>query len=193
MSIVVSFYVLSKSDFEHYLEMDDLLPHDPQRKVTMRIALPGNVQTQPRKLEDEQAELRKLSEIGKYLGDRSGPYDYKWSGAVLNTLLYYLKEFRRIDLTANRFDHKGPFSTFLLDRSIKNKYLAKLDPSDFSEIELASAYKQITEQRFGKERVSRGKMHFPEQGQAMLDGIKIIYDHLQLVDDELVVLLYLGY
>jgi len=66
-----------------------------------------------------------------------------------------------------------------------------VNPSNFDELELASAYKQLTEQWFGKERASRWRLHFPEQGQAMLDGIKIIYDYLQLVGDESVVVLYL--
>jgi hypothetical protein len=150
------------------------------------------------------------------------PFKFNWSGALMCEVLGYLLEVEKINLMENTVaEENGNWQWHVLDKSFKKKFLKKLNPENFTDTELIakneSARKQLFEEakkqmeerltpemirelekQFGKEQakemleMSYRSVDFPEQGEAMLDGIKYLHQYLECVDDDTVVLIHLG-
>jgi len=104
--------------------------------------------------------------------------EYSWSGSVLATLLTYLDE-QGIDLMRSRHKMRED-SVFVLTSDHRNRYLARLDPSDFDGAELRRYYEQ------SNETAAEGV------GYAMLDGIAFFRDTLAPLDSASVAVLIVG-
>ena len=104
--------------------------------------------------------------------------EYSWSGAVLATLLTYLDE-QGIDLV--RSDHQmREDSVFVLTSEHRERYLARLDPSEFDGAELRRYYEQ------SNGTAAEGV------GYAMLDGIAFLRDTLAPLESAGVAVLIIG-
>ncbi|HOQ00566.1 MAG TPA: hypothetical protein PK604_07030 [Acetivibrio clariflavus] len=108
--------------------------------------------------------------------------DYGWSGYVYLALLEYLKE-KGIDLMKSSYDEISEYISkerestfFIFTQEHKLKYLDKLKPENFDETEL----KDYCNDFFGADE--------DNAGQAMLDGIKLLYENIQYVTENSVIL-----
>jgi hypothetical protein len=111
-------------------------------------------------------------------------FDYRWSGYCIAALMTYLKAKKKIDLDQSDYHllfpgalHEG---TWFLDKSLKDKYLKRLDPTLFSQKELIAGAKEW----FGGEG--------PDTAKPMLDGLRLLKKSLEMVDDHKVMLLHVG-
>ena len=111
---------------------------------------------------------------------------YPWSGYFLVTLLVYLQENKQIDLMHSEFDKLSEFLTnsqgttcFILTEAHKRNYLAKLT-GEFSERSLCDYYNQFNDS------------DDPEAGKLMLDGVRVLRDNLNQLDDSSVIVCSIG-
>jgi hypothetical protein len=111
---------------------------------------------------------------------------YDWSGYVLATLLPFLEE-RGVDLMKSEYDElsshlskERKITCFIFTSAHRRAYLAKLSPESFSEAELRDYCNEFN------------ASSEPEAGKPMLDGVRAIQESLRQLDEESVVLLYIG-
>ena len=109
--------------------------------------------------------------------------DYSWSGEVLATLLSYLDE-QGIDLThsdhgavAAALSQAGARSVFILTSPQRERYLPRLDPTEFDGSVLRRYYEAL------HETAAAGV------GYALLDGIAFLRDTLEPLEPALVAVL----
>jgi gluconate kinase len=106
--------------------------------------------------------------------------EYSWSGHVLTTLLQYLEE-EGIDLVHSDHDEPAPEGSFLVLRSDhRERYWARLEPSEFDGAVLRRYYEQFNE--------TAAK----DVGYAMLDGIAFFRDALAPLESATVAVLIIG-
>jgi hypothetical protein len=110
---------------------------------------------------------------------------YEWTGYYLGTLLPYLQE-HNIDLMKSNFDELSSFltetrsvTTFIFPFSFKQLYINKLNEIN-NEIELREYFNNFNEAN----EIDAGKY--------MLDGIKTIKSGLDTLDEESVIILFIG-
>lgn len=225
VSAIASLYVMDRKIFDKYCAMADMhavIEEGSSESVETQndsdgknqILVPVYVTPAKQKSPEFQAKMQHYKNIYNFLVQNSKePYIYNWSGYVLYELMKFLKDEKQIDLLSKSFqDTEGMTELQLLDTEVKQKYLQKLDPANFSENELATEYLHSTEQfeeevwkkmaaamapeKMKQMMAMRAKMpqseEFPERGEAMLDGIKIIHDCLKLVDETTVVMVVIG-
>jgi hypothetical protein len=112
--------------------------------------------------------------------------DYDWDGETFGVLLPVLADEFDIDLetTENEIVADLAESTdstvFILGIEDRIKYLEKLNPENFSEEELREAYEDFTEEEE------------EDAGDMMLDAITAIFQSLQEVDSDHVVVVTIG-
>lgn len=172
MSIDAYFYVLENDDFAQLQSLFNELPKPPTGGKIFGVALPPESAKQIELLATPQSAIWEfLDEHGEV------PYEFEWSGYTIYQLLHYLKE-QGADLTASKLESAGPgWEWFAFDSDAKKKYLDRLDSSGFSPDEL--------ERWFAK--FSNG-----EPVDEILDGLDILYDYFELIDESHVVLLNVG-
>ncbi len=112
--------------------------------------------------------------------------DYSWSGSVLATLLQYLDE-QRIDLlhsdhdeVASTISQTREGSVFVLTSDQRERYLARLDPSQLDGAVLRRYYEEFNE------TAAEGVEY------AMLDGIAFLRDTLAPLDSGTVAVFMIG-
>jgi hypothetical protein len=107
--------------------------------------------------------------------------DYDWDGEAFGVLLPVLAEEYDIDLETGENEVVADISesvestVFILTLDEKAKYLDKLNPDNFSEEELREAYADFTEE------------DEEEAGDMLLDAITAVFQSLQEVDADHVV------
>jgi biopolymer transport protein ExbD len=112
--------------------------------------------------------------------------DFDYDGDFFSALLPILSEDYDIDLETSENEVVADIAeatealVFILTLDDQEKYLAKLNPDNFSEEELAEAYEDFTEEEE------------EEAGEAMLAGIAALYQSLQEVDADHVVIVTVG-
>ncbi len=112
--------------------------------------------------------------------------DYDWDGEVFEVLLPVLAEEYDVDLEAGENEIVADISeavkstVFILTVEEKEKYLDKLSPDNFSEAELREAYEEFTEEEE------------EEAGDMMLDAVAALFQSLQEVDADHVVVVTVG-
>jgi hypothetical protein len=187
---------MSKDKFDEYCKMAHLVAKDRIKKHAWKLS---SVHLSP-----NSPESRKWEEDGKQIYEflkknSKRPYEYNWSGGVILNVLRYLKEQKGMDLMKNMFYQDGD-PLYVFDKELKDEFLRKLDPSKFSEEELkyfCQHYDRELEDLVKQDIRSSGsrkplRNDFPEAGNAMMDGIRIIHDYLKLIDDKCVVMLYIA-
>jgi len=106
--------------------------------------------------------------------------DYSWSGGVLATLLPYL-DAQGIDLVHSDLDEAAPEgSALVLTSGHRERYWARLDPSEFDGAVLQRFYEEFNETAA------------EDVGYAMLDGIAFFRDTLAPLESETVAVLIIG-
>jgi hypothetical protein len=119
-----------------------------------------------------------------YLGQHGEEVaDYRWSGYVLATLLPYLEERHQIDLMKSEYESlakslsKARKAThFIFTNALRAKYLDKLNALSVSEQEFCDYYNEFCE------------TNEVELGKPMLDGVEVLRQALDRVDDSSVIL-----
>jgi hypothetical protein len=112
--------------------------------------------------------------------------DYDWDGETFGVLLPVLAEEYDIDLESSENEIVAEIAesveatVFILTIDERDKYLEKLSPDNFSEEELREAYEDFTEEED------------EEAGEMMLDAIGAIFQSLQEVDSDHVVVVTAG-
>ena len=112
--------------------------------------------------------------------------DYDWDGDAFGVLLPILADEYDIDLETSENEIVADISEsiesmiFILTAEEKEKYLDKLNPENFSDEELREAYEDFTEE------------DEEEAGDMMLDAISAIFQSLQEVDADHVVVVTVG-
>jgi hypothetical protein len=112
--------------------------------------------------------------------------DYDWDGDVFEVLLPVLAEDYDIDLEAGENEIVADISeavestVFILTVEEREKYLDKLSPDNFSDEELREAYEDFTEEEE------------EEAGDMMLDAVTALFQSLQEVDADHVVVVTVG-
>jgi hypothetical protein len=112
--------------------------------------------------------------------------DYDWDGETFGVLLPVLAEEYDIDLEASANEIVADISesvestVVILTLEEREKYLDKLTPDNFSEEELREAYEDFTEEEEA------------EAGEMMLDAIAALFQSLQEVDSDHVVVVTVG-
>ena len=106
--------------------------------------------------------------------------EYSWSGDVLATLLPYL-DAQGIDLVHSNHDEVAPEgSVLVLTSDHRERYWARLDPSEFDGAVLQRYYEEFNETAA------------EDVGYAMLDGIAFFRDTLAPLESETVAVLIIG-
>ena len=112
--------------------------------------------------------------------------EYAWSGDVLTTLLPYLDE-QGIDLlhsdhdeVASTLSHAREGSVFVLTSDHRERYVARLDPSQFDGAVLRRYYEEFNE------TAAEGVDY------AMLDGIAFVRDTLTPLESAIVAVVVIG-
>ncbi len=130
--------------------------------------------------DDPQAYISFLSANG------SSVADYDWDGDTFNVLLPVLADDYDIDLETGENEIVADISeavestVFILTADEKEKYLDRLSPDNFSEEELREVYEDFTEEEE------------EEAGDMMLDAINALFQSLQEVDADHVVVVTVG-
>lgn len=173
MSAIASFHLLTKTELQGLRELVQQFP--PQRVHNGAVIVPTT----------EGPRLPKVnlySSMGEYLeAHGKEPYEFDWSGYVIDFLLEYLKEEKEIDLMKSTFDTGDDLWVwYLFDTNTSNEYLHVLDPEQFDERELKDYLNEACSD------------DVPTAGKAMLDGIRIIHQYLSLINCDNVVLLHVG-
>ena len=105
--------------------------------------------------------------------------EYSWSGDVLATLLPYL-DTQGIDLVHSDRDEAPKGSVLVLTSDHRERYWARLDPSEFDGAVLRRYYEEFNETAA------------EDVGYAMLDGIAFFRDTLAPLESETVAVLIIG-
>ena len=142
-SQVESFFALSKSQFEKFCEIANLIPESKLPPVNPNAH--WEVRAISRK-EQQTPEYKKTQahykEVWDYLhknGKR--PYEFDWSGYVVFEVMEYLKSTKNIDLMENMLcERDRDFQWWVFDKNTKDKYLKQLDPVNFKEEELRKSF-----------------------------------------------------
>jgi hypothetical protein len=112
--------------------------------------------------------------------------DYDYDGEIFSTLLPVLSEDYDIDLETSENELVAEIAeaidslVFIMTADDQKKFLAKLNPDNFSESELADAYEDFTEEED------------EEAGEMMLAGIAALHTALMEVDADHVVVVTVG-
>ena len=112
--------------------------------------------------------------------------DYDYDGEVFSVLLPILSEDYDIDLETSENETVADIAeaietlVFILTADDQVKYLAKLNPDNFSEEELAEAYEDFTEEEE------------EEAGEMMLAAVASLHQSLSEVDADHVVVVTIG-
>ncbi len=112
--------------------------------------------------------------------------DYDFDGEIFSTLLPVLSEDYDIDLETSENELVAEIAeaieslVFIMTVEDQTKFLAKLNPDNFSESELADAYEDFTEEED------------EEAGEMMLAGIAALHTALMEVDADHVVVVTVG-
>jgi hypothetical protein len=112
--------------------------------------------------------------------------DYDYDGEVFSTLLPVLSEDYDVDLETSENEIVADIAesmealVFILTFEDQQKYLAKLNPDNFSESELADAYEDFTEEED------------EDAGEMMLAAIAALHQSLMEVDADHVVVVTVG-
>jgi len=112
--------------------------------------------------------------------------DYDYDGEIFSTLLPVLSEDYDIDLETSENELVAEIAeaidslVFIMTVEDQTKFLAKLNPDNFSESELADAYEDFTEEED------------EEAGEMMLAGIAALHTALMEVDADHVVVVTVG-
>jgi hypothetical protein len=112
--------------------------------------------------------------------------DYDYDGEVFSTLLPVLSEEYDIDLETSENEIVADIAetletlVFILTAEDQQKYLAKLNPDNFTEDELAEAYEDFTEEED------------EEAGEMMLSAVAALHQSLLEVDADHVVVVTVG-
>lgn len=209
-------FMTVKEQMEREKEMEG--EGHPRPAVTLRIVTQEEMQTP--EYRKTQSHYKKVWDFVHKNGKQ--PFKFNWSGAILGDVLGYLLEEKKICLMENQLaEEDGTFSWYILDKKLKDKYLKKLNPANFTETDLKTTFEQSLKQRqrdamvefekkmtpemireaekiLGRKRVKEmlsGPLpieEFPERGEAMLDGIKYMHQYLERVDDDAVLLINIG-
>lgn len=184
MSSIASFFLLTHEQFEELQEIVDTLPkfRIPKGARVKFRAVASIDMTYPENRKTRN-EAKKYKAFWDYLFDcTESPYEYKWSGYVLDALLTYLRDEHDIDLAASQWDSGNDMWVwYLLDQELKRDYLTALKPSNFRRREMKVWLNSVF---YWQE--------FEQAGDAMMDGIRIIHNYLKLVDDDRAGLLHIG-
>jgi hypothetical protein len=112
--------------------------------------------------------------------------DYDYDGEVFSALLPILSEEYDIDLEISENEIVADIAetleslVFILTAEDQQKYLAKLNPDNFTEDELAEAYEDFTEEED------------EEAGEMMLNAVAALHQSLLEVDADHVVVVTVG-
>jgi hypothetical protein len=112
--------------------------------------------------------------------------DYDWDGEVFEVLLPVLADEYDIDLETGENEVVADISeavestVFILTLDEREKYLEKLSPDNFSDEELREAYEDFTDDEE------------EEAGDMMLDAVTALFQSLQEVDADHVVVVTVG-
>jgi|GEM_PF-3079317 hypothetical protein len=112
--------------------------------------------------------------------------DFDYDGDIFSVLLPILSDDYDIDLEASENEAVADIAeatetlVFILTQEDQDKYLAKLDPDNFDEEELADAYEDFTEEEND------------EAGEAMLAGVSALHQALGETDAEHIVVVTVG-
>jgi hypothetical protein len=190
MSLKASFFLISKTKFEEYCQLaHSVFPKDPQeaiKKPSIRIVM-GTDELLLQKKEQFQKIRNFLREFGEQ------PYVFKRHGESLSDALCWLRQTKNIDLCQIQYRDPSDTIWILFDESLKERYSELINPKNFEAGDLAD-YVQRVIQGYGRdpsEDPSDDELA-TELSEAMMDGIKILYDYLRLADSSSVVMLYLG-
>ena len=216
MSAIASFALLPKDDFEAFCKLARLVPCNAEsangRVLSARMVTEAELKTPEYRKQQEHHRA-----VGDYLRNHgTEPFEYQWSGFVISELMGWLKEAKHINLMENKLEDADEASSsyIVFNQGTKEKYHAQLDPSNYREDDLAYSFLTFSEAQTNvaikqasaklneeqlkqfahmqKTFIQQNETQFPERGKAMMDGIKIIHQCLQLVDDNHVILLHIG-
>ncbi len=208
-SVHESFYLIPKDKCNKFCEQSKLVPNG---KKWMIDQTPGiHVVTKAEmKSPEYRKEQRVYGNLWKYL-DANGkqPFKYSWSGGVLSEVLGHLVEENQIDLLEHPvLCSVSDWHWYVFDKALKDKYLKRLNPSNFRDVDLMDTYNRnrkeqrekfilevknkLTKHEYQSLLENPPREDFPERGKAMMDGIKYLYQYLEQVDDNTVVLLHFG-
>ncbi len=124
--------------------------------------------------------------VGFLAANGTSVADYDWDGEVFEVLLPVLADNYDIDLETGENEIVADISeavgstVFILTLDEREKYLDKLSPDNFSDAELREAYEDFTEEEE------------EEAGDMMLDAVTALFQSLQEVDADHVVVVTVG-
>lgn len=211
MSAFASFSLLTKRDFEGFCKIGRLSRVDWNDPAKFMVV---PVKRTHRPSDEERLEQAYFQGLWNYLEKhaKKPPFTFHWSGWMLVDLMTLLKEQRNIDLNdyTLRTNSRSISEWQVFDRSTKDKYYSKLDPSLFSESEMKAWYvqhdknreekglmwmeKTMSKKEFAAMKVNLKKhlTDYSDTGRALMDGVKVLHEALKLVDDNHVILLHIG-
>jgi hypothetical protein len=191
MALRVIFFLISKTKFEEYCQLaQNVFPPDSEgaAKQQPSIGIGRGTDKLLVQSEERSQKLRNfLQEFGKQ------PYHFRWNGSSLSDALSWLQQAKNIDLCQIQYRDPGGRHWILFEESLRERYLELINPANFEADNLAD-YVRKAIKGFGRlpsEEPSDDELAI-ELKEAMLDGIRILYDYLRLVDSHSVVLFFLG-
>lgn len=164
----VTFFILDASLLDNLRELARQIP---QTKVSW--------QSHPKKVEVEAERLHDANPYNNFLhfleDNGTEPFVYEWSGRSMETCLIFLRH-SGVDLTEFKFKTEDDSYIWLLfDKTVRDKYLEKLDLNSFSWVKIDKWLRENHKAALSVE---------------IVDGITILKQYLDLVDDSSLVLLH---
>ncbi len=213
MSISATFYLLRKENFDDF---NRLFFSSLSQNTRPAFEFGQTKAFRPKDITSlrQSDTLQIYEDIGNFLQQEAKEkLHFKWSGNVMYDLLSCLQKFKNIDLLEHRLDIETcQWTCFVMEKTLKIKYLQKIILSEFDETsllqmitllqrdqlnDLVTKLKQAGRRfdeaqiiQLEKERVANEI--FPERGAALMEGIMLIQKCLNLVDDNNVIVLHIG-
>lgn len=212
MSIKANLYLLQKEKWDHLssiamlVQSQKLRSDTAERKVEVKLTPPISTRAKAHKTKDIQSLLNLLSETADF------KFRYKWSGNLFFDLLVCLKMLEKIDLMEEVLVQEDTREEwYVLNSSIKQKYAADLLSANFTESNLQDLHRRYIRfnqgdllRKIAEERgLSTQKIEYflenmtpfeevPEAGKAFLDGINLLQQCFQRIDERSVVVINIG-
>lgn len=174
MSTVTSSYILSNEQIRELRKLAEQIPK-PQKKPKGAYMIPVAVSSTEQEASDEP-----FKPFWEYISKNAEckSTNFFWHGIIMDRALLYLRE-KGIDLTRTQlFEGNDELAYLYFDKKTKDKFHEKLEPSNIDRGDLS---KWLDEYHWGTS---------PE---GVIASIQHLYDCLQLIDDNHVLLLNTDY
>ena len=187
MSLTVGFFLISRIKFEEYCKLaHTIFPPPDVRQARKKLPSMRISMVKDKLLLQNRERSRKLRSFLHEFGEQ--PYVFKWNGVCLTDALFWLQKTKNIDLCQIQYRDASGLEWILFDESLKERYLELINPANFEARDLTDYLQRFV--RDSSRDPSEDDALATERGEAMMDGIRILYDYLRLVDSRSVVMLH---